>query len=187
MECCLNPKDIIARLKYIFNFKTGRLLDREGNQSWWFHWSEHRDDGLPAYEGKNGTKKYYKFGDLHREGDQAAIEWADGGREFYKLGKRHRDNGPAVIRANGDKEYYQNDKLHRLDGPAREYADGKVEYWRDGQIWEEGKKEAQRIRREERVKQEFTEAAKEAEKVETNIQALKDAKTKKPPPSLKNQ
>lgn len=183
----MKPADIVARLKYIFNIKTGRLLDREGNQHWFFHWKEHRDDGLPAYEGKNGTKKFYKFGELHREGDKAAIEWADGGLEFYKLGKRHREGGPAVIRANGDKEYYLDDKLSRLDGPAREYADGKVEYWRDGKIWETGARETRKVQKEIRVKQEFDKSVKEAEKVETNIQALKDAKNKKPPPSLKLQ
>ena len=119
--------------------------------------------------------------------DKPAIEWADGGQEFYKLGKRHRESGPAVIRANGDKEDYLNDQLHRTDGPAREYADGKVEYWREGKIWETGARETRKVQKEIRVKQEFDESVKEAEKVESNIQALKDAKNKKPPPSLKPQ
>lgn len=183
----MKPSDIIARLKHMFNFKTGRLMDREGNQSWWFHWSEHRDNGLPAYEGKNGTKKWYKFGDLHRDGDQPAIEWQDGAREYYKNGLRHREGGlPAVIRANGDKEYYVEGKLHNPLGPAREFADGRVEYWLNGEVWDGGRKEAKKAQQEKRVKEEFVEAVKAAETTGSNLQTLKDAKTKKPPPSLKN-
>ncbi len=181
----MNPRDIIARLKYMLNIKTGRLLDGEGNQHWFFHWKEHRDDGLPSYVGKNGTKKYHKFGDLHREGDKPAIEWADGGEDYYKKGLRHRDGGPALIRPDGEKAWYQDDKLHRPDGPARVAPGVKDEYWLEGKSWEQGRPVAVKIKEEKRVKEEFTVAAKDAEVAENNIQALKDAKNKKPPPSLK--
>jgi hypothetical protein len=179
---------MIARLKYMFNFKTGRLLDREGNEYWYFHWQEHRDDGLPSYVGKNGTKKYHKFGDLHREGDLPAIEWADGGVEYYLKGERHRDGGkPAVIPASGHPEYWVEGKLHNPNGPARHGYDGKPEFWLDGKIWEEGRPAVRKAQEEKRVKQEFETAVKEAEKTENNIQTLKDLKNKKPPPSLKPQ
>lgn len=183
----MKPSDIVARLKNIFNFKSGRHLDAEGNQTWYFHWKEHRDDGLPAYEAKSGTKKYFKFGELHRDGDEAAIEWSDGGREYYKNGLRHRVGGPAVTRPNGDKDWYQNDKLHREDGPAKERPNGQDEYWRNGEVWKEGKPAAIKVQEEIRVQQEVVAAVAEAETSEKNIETLKDLKAKRPPPSLKPQ
>ncbi len=187
MEFPLKPSNVIARLKNIFNIKSGRQQDAEGNQTWYFHWKEHRDDGLPAYEAKSGTKKYFKFGELHREGDQAAIEWADGGREYFKNGLRHRVGGPAVTRPNGDNDWYQNDKLHREDGPAKERPNGQDEYWRNGEVWHEGKPAAVKVQAEKRVQEEIVIAVAEAETSEKNIDALKDIKARRPPPSLKPQ
>lgn len=162
----MKPADLVARLKYMFNIKTGRLLDREGNQYWFFHWMEHRDDGLPSYIGKNGTKKYHKFGELHRDGGLPAIEWADGG-----------------------KDYYRNGLLHREDGPARERPDGTGEYFLDGKEWPEGRHKAEQNKLDIAAKEAFDTAAKETAKeqdaVGNNMQALKDLKNRRPPPSLK--
>ena len=58
----------------------------------------HRLDG-PAVEGKNGTKEWYKDGELHRL-DGPAIEHSNGTKEWYKDGKLHRLDGPAIILAN---------------------------------------------------------------------------------------
>ena len=184
----MNLSNFIARAKYVIGWKSGRLMDKEGNQHWYFHWKPHRDEGLPAYLSASGnTKKWYKFGDLHREGDQPAIEWEDGGSEYYKNGQRHRDGGPAVIRANGDLDWYQNGKLHREDGPALVRPNGRNEFWLDGQQNVEGRAVEEKVKEEVRIKEEFDEAAREAEMTESKRQALKDLKNKKPPPSLKPQ
>ena len=58
--------------------------------------------------GTNGTRHWYKDGELHRAGDKPAIEWANGDREWYKDGKLHRDGGkPAVEFADGDRYWYK--------------------------------------------------------------------------------
>lgn len=182
----MNIPNLIARIKYVVGWKSGRLMDKEGNQHWYFHWKPHRDEGLPAYVNAHGTtKKWYRFGDLHREGDLPAIEWEDGGVEYYKRGMRHRENGPAIIRANGDMDWYVNDQLHREDGPARVRPNGKDEYWLNGQMNAEGRAAAEKVKEEIKIKEEFDVAARQAEKTENDIQALKDLKNRKPPPSLK--
>ncbi len=56
---------------------------------------------------KDGTKKWFKNGDLHRE-DGPAIEWADGTKIWYVDGKLHREDGPAIEYASGSKEWYRN-------------------------------------------------------------------------------
>ena len=64
-----------------------------------YHELLHRLDG-PAVEGKNGTKEWYKDGELHRL-DGPAIEHSNGDKEWYKDGKLHRLDGPAIIRVDG--------------------------------------------------------------------------------------
>ena len=94
----------------------------------------HRLDG-PAVEGKNGTKEWYKDGELHRL-DGPAIEHSNGTKEWYKDGKLHRDEKdpytgltlPAVEYEDGDKFWYKDGLQHRLDGPAVEYGNGET-YW----------------------------------------------------------
>ena len=44
-------------------------------------------------------------------------EFSDGTKRWYKDGDLHREDGPAVIKA-GKYEYYRYGKRHRLDGPA---------------------------------------------------------------------
>ena len=158
----LSPRDLYARAKYICSIKTGRLLDGEGNEHWFFHWKPHRDEAEgPAFIAKSGTKKWYRYGDLHRDGG-AAIEWADGGKEFYKLGQRHREDGPAIERVAGENEY-----------------------WKDGKAWPEGKPVAQKIEAEkkaEEVKQQVQQATVVSN---NNLQTLQTVRFKKPPPSLK--
>lgn len=59
----------------------------------------------------DGTKSWYRYGELHRENDRPAIERADGSKEWWRNGKRHRDTSqPAVIGpANSTiKEYWIN-------------------------------------------------------------------------------
>jgi hypothetical protein len=64
----------------------------------------HREDG-PAYEGSNGTKKWYLNGELHRE-DGPAVEWFDGSEEWWLNNELHREDGPAVEYVNGSKVWY---------------------------------------------------------------------------------
>jgi len=157
-----SPSDLIARLKHICQIKTGRLIDAEGNQHWYFHWKPHRAEAEgPAFISASGTKKWYRYGELHREGG-AAIEWADGGREFYRNGNRHRDDGPAIERVHGESEY-----------------------WKDGKVWPEGKPAAAVIAAEKK-EQELKQIEQDATTVaDNNIKLLKTVKFNKPPPTLK--
>ena len=50
----------------------------------------------------NGTKKWYRNGNLHRD-DGPAIEYAHGAKCWYQNGKLYRDDGLAIERADGSK------------------------------------------------------------------------------------
>ena len=65
------------------------------------------------------------------------IEYADGSKLWYRNGQLHREDGPAAEWANGYKEWYRNDKLHREDGPAIEYADGSKLWYLNGREYTE--------------------------------------------------
>jgi len=58
----------------------------------------------------------------------------DGTKLWYKEGNLHREDGPAIERADGTKCWCLNDRLHRADGPAIERADGSTEWYLKG-IW----------------------------------------------------
>ena len=49
---------------------------------------------------------YNEDEELHRAGGLPAIEGKDGTKQFYINGKRHNPNGPARIYADGTKEYW---------------------------------------------------------------------------------
>jgi hypothetical protein len=51
----------------------------------------HRDDGLPAYEAKNGDKAWFVDGRLHRDG-KPAVEYADGTTEWWLKGLKLTDD-----------------------------------------------------------------------------------------------
>jgi hypothetical protein len=77
----------------------------------------HRDNGLPAIEHADGTKRWIINGQNHRDNDLPAIEYADGGKWWFVNGKLHRGNDlPAIIQEDGTKSWYVNYKLHRLGG-----------------------------------------------------------------------
>jgi hypothetical protein len=139
--------DAIARLKYKLHYHSGRVMDREGNQFWYFsNFKQHRDDDLPAYVGKDGSKEWWTFGKRDRKNGEPAIVGAAGTREWWVEGERHRDFGPAVVKMDGTKEYWQHGKLSRDDGPAIEHPDGKVEFFRNGERWADGPAKAPEIR-----------------------------------------
>ena len=100
----------------------------------------------PAVIRSDGTKAYYKEGELHSfvvDGKHhPAITYADGSKYYYKEGKRHSfiidgKIHPAFVNADGSKEYYKEGKRHSfiIDGiihPAIVWADGCKAYYKDG-------------------------------------------------------
>ncbi len=82
----------------------------------------------PTIEYSDGSKFWYKKGELHRV-DGPAVESAKGTKFWYLNGKRHREDGPAYESADGTKEWWLNDKRHREDGPAIEKADGSKQWY----------------------------------------------------------
>ena len=174
-------KDILARLKFMIPIKSGRLMDGQGNQTWYFHWKEHRDGG-PAYVGVDGTKKWFQYGRLHRDNGEPAIEWHFGDREWYKDGLLHRDGAPAIERNDGTKEWYADGKRHRDDGPAIERPDGKNEWYLDNKPWPEGPGRSPEIREEKKAQQEkvLEEVAQTATIADENVKIMQPIKFKKP-------
>jgi len=87
----------------------------------------HSFNDNPAIVWYDGSKFWYKEGELHRL-NGPSVEYRDGYKEWYENGKRHRLDGPAIEYVNGTKYWYKEDKLHRSNGPAIEYNDGD-KYW----------------------------------------------------------
>lgn len=71
----------------------------------------------------NGFTYITTDGNLHSEDDEPSCVYPDGTRWWYRNGQIHRDGGPAVIWSNGVEEWFQNGKRHREDGPAVTYPD----------------------------------------------------------------
>ncbi len=76
----------------------------------------HRDDG-PAVLYENGTKVWYRHGELHRD-DGPAVEWFNGAKTWCQHGVYHRVGGPSWVMEDGSLAWY-------LDGV--EYAE--QYYW----------------------------------------------------------
>jgi hypothetical protein len=87
-------------------------------------------NGLIQYP--NGTKRWFKDGQLHRD-DGPAVEHKSGDRSWFKNGQRHREDGPAIEWANGYRSWYKDGKLHKEDGPAVIWAIGECEWFINGQ------------------------------------------------------
>jgi len=94
----------------------------------------HRDDDLPSVIYKDGSKYWYKNGQLHRDNDLPAAIYHDGSQSWYKNNKLHRDNDlPAVIFYNGTKYWYKDGLRHRdNDLPAVVKKDGTQEWYKNG-------------------------------------------------------
>ena len=76
----------------------------------------HRDpkSDLPAIEYINGTKNWYKNGELHRENGLPAIQNPDGQNYWFFNGKLHRSGDlPAIEKPSGTQEWYLHGVLHR--------------------------------------------------------------------------
>lgn len=61
------------------------------------------------------------------------LEYPNGTKEWYKEGNLHRDDEPAVEYSHGGKEWFKEGKRHKIDGPAVEYPIGYKEWWIDGE------------------------------------------------------
>ena len=60
-------------------------------------------------------------------------EYEDGTKWWYKDGNLHRLDGPAFEGVDGSKAWFKNDGLHREDGPAVERPDGDKAWWLNGE------------------------------------------------------
>lgn len=84
----------------------------------------HSFDDEPAVVYADGTKWWYREGQVHRDGDKPAIEWWNGTKEWFFHDKRHREGGPALVysdhpslhpRLRGTKHYYTHGQLVRVE------------------------------------------------------------------------
>ena len=109
---------------------------RDGTRAWYRHGELHRDGDKPAVEQTNGTRWWYRDGKLHREGGKPAVERANGSRWWYRHGELHRDGDkPAVEQTNGTRWWYRDGKRHREgDKPAVVFANGAREWWVNGKL-----------------------------------------------------
>jgi hypothetical protein len=157
-------------------------VDEKGNQTWYFHWKEHRD-GAPAYVGIDGTTKWFQYGKLHRDNGDPAVVYHFGDREWWQEGQLHREGAPAIERNDGTKEWYAKGKLHRDDGPAIERPDGKNEFWRDGERWNQGASVAPQICEEKKAEKEkqLEAVAQTATIADEEVKILQPIKFKKAP------
>ena len=101
-----------------------------GTKRWYKDGELHRDDG-PAVIYSSGVEEWYLNGKLHRL-DGPAIIHPDGGEAWYLNGKEHREDGPAIIHSNGTKEWWVKGSRHRDGGPALITASGYREWWVNG-------------------------------------------------------
>lgn len=61
----------------------------------------------------NGTIIRTLNGERHSLEDLPAYEGTDGFKAWYKNGKRHRESGPAIIYSNGTEEFWLNGVEHK--------------------------------------------------------------------------
>lgn len=74
---------------------------------WYNRDQVHRTNGPAIIQ--NGEQTWYYYGSKHRENDQPAVICTNGDRIWYYNGQIHRINGPAKILDNGNiQEYFIN-------------------------------------------------------------------------------
>jgi len=82
----------------------------------------HRDGGLPAIAGADGSKAWWENGQRHRTGGLPAVEWADGSKEWYENGQLYRTGGlPAREWADGHKAWFENGKEYTKEEIDKKY------------------------------------------------------------------
>ena len=109
---------IIKKVRdYLFDRPT--YIYADGSKEWYKNGQLHRDGDEPAVISAYGSKYWYKNRQFHRDGDEPAIIYANGSKFWYKNGERHREGDkPAVIHENGSKRWnkkkYDNFNLTNL-------------------------------------------------------------------------
>ena len=87
----LGVKESCVLQSKIVKFDDGSYyeLDWYGDRRWYNQQGQrHREGGLPAFEGANGSKAWWVNGQRHREGGLPAIERANGYKEWHVNGQR---------------------------------------------------------------------------------------------------
>ena len=114
------------------NYKDGSQTEKtaDGTRVWYKNGEVHRDDDRPAIIYADGGLVWYKNGEYHRDGDKPARIDEDGTLGWWKNGKIHRDGDkPAVIGSDGLLVWYKNGQRHRVLGPAVIDKNNNFEWW----------------------------------------------------------
>jgi len=92
----------------------------DGSRYWYKNGEIHRYNDLPAIIYHNGRQEWWRNGFKHRDNDLPALIHSNGTQEWYQHGYRHRDKGlPAIIRSDGTREWYRNGV--KYDNPSSLY------------------------------------------------------------------
>lgn len=83
-------------------------IDTRERKAWAVHDKFHRIGG-PALEFDHGSKIWIVNGKKHRDGGLPAVEAKDGTRKWYRNGQLHREDGPAITKPDGTEEWWKND------------------------------------------------------------------------------
>ena len=95
----------------------------------------HSYGGKPAYVGRDGTKKWYKHGELNDPWDGVpAVLCGNGDKYFYRDGLKHRDGGLPAVECRKHQEYWVNGERHREDGLPAVIIGKYTEYWVNGKF-----------------------------------------------------
>ena len=124
----------------IIHYKDGRLHSNEG----------------PAIVHPDGTKEYYREGQLHRGNDLPAIEYSNGKKEYYRYGKQVPPPEMEKAHAGGKEQTgenrleYKNGQYHVNDRPVEDRntingrfvreGGGDIEQYKNGKLHSEGEK-----------------------------------------------
>ena len=128
---------------------TGQIKYVDGaDAEWWeVDGKFHREDG-PAWISKvNGSKQWYRHGQIHRDGGPAC-ESPDGETSWWQNHQFHREDGPALFKPDGVRQWFFRGKCHREDGPAL-YVEGKEDqgdWYLHGRKLDGAEIEAQKMR-----------------------------------------
>jgi hypothetical protein len=129
--------DIWGRRIHDNNFNT--QIYTNGSRYYYKNGELHHDGDLYATFFNNGVEYYYKNGQIHRDGDLPAVIGSDGTMEYYINGERHRDGDlPALIEPNGYKQFWVKGELRDGDLPAIIEPDGSMYYYKNDNIHRDG-------------------------------------------------
>lgn len=96
-------------LKDDFDFRfrgAGSYADPFNNQFWLDENQEYHRDGGPAVKYAEGGEEWHQHGKPHRDGDLPAITDSQGSKGYYKDGQLHRLFKPAIENADGSVQFW---------------------------------------------------------------------------------